>query len=280
MVLGLKNERWRWQVFSHWLAGRRNGVGPLEMLRVVCDPTLGRRAQRHIERIDDDPPYWLIRMRGIDRPLYFPQSVGMFSFETLVVEQFEHTNWHYYQIEPTRLRSDDIVLDCGAAEGLFSLQAEPVCEKVYAAEPLPMWLDALRKTFAGSQKVEILPYALSDSNRTGRLQPGILDSTITSGKEGIAVEARTIDSLFADRNRRLTYLKGDLEGAELDALRGAELTIRANSPRIAITTYHKADDAEQITGFLKRVNPRYRVVTKGIEHRAGAPVMLHAWIEK
>jgi FkbM family methyltransferase len=218
-------------------------------------------------------------MQNVIRPLYFPQSVGRYSLETLVVEQFEPGNWHYYQIEPTRLRPDDHVLDCGAAEGLFSLQAEPLCRRVYAAEPLPFWIQALRKTFAGSPTVEILPFALSDSDRPVRLKPGTLDSSITSGLDGIEVDARTVDSLFVDQNRPVTYLKGDLEGAEVDVLCGAKRTIRTFAPRIAFTTYHQADHAVQIANLLKRINPRYRTLCKGIEYRAGAPVMLHAWID-
>ena len=96
--------------------------------------------------------------------------------------------------------------------------------------------------------------------------------------DGIPVQARTVDSLFADRNLPLTYIKADLEGAELRMLAGAERTIRLNKPRIAITTYHEAHHADAITAFLRRIDPAYRILTKGIEHRAGAPVMLHAWV--
>lgn len=272
-------ENRRLRLLQFWLKGRRHGVGFFELMKVVLDPTLGVKARRYIDRIDIDGPYRKVFMRGIDRPLYFPESLGMYPLEQLVVEIFHKPDWHYYQIEPTRVRGDDIVLDCGAAEGLFALQAEPQCRKVYVAEPMPLWLDALKRTFSPPTKVEMLPYALSDANRRLRMAEGVLDSHRTDASEGIEVEARTIDSLFADAGRPLTYLKGDIEGAELDVLRGAERTIRANAPRIAFTTYHQADHAEQITSILRRIHPRYRILTKGIESRAGAPVMLHAWMD-
>lgn len=266
-------------LLKHWMAGRRHGVGFLELMGVVLDPTLGVKARRYIEAIEDAAPYWRVRFRGIERPLYFPSHVGRYPLEMIAVELFHARDWHYYQVEPTRLRAEDVVLDCGAAEGLFSLQAEAVCRRVYAAEPLPMWIEAMSKTFAGSSKVEILPFALSDACGDLRLSVGVLDSAITDGAAGITVTARTVDSLFADRDRPVTYLKGDLEGAELHVLRGAERTIRAYAPRIAFTTYHQADHAERITELLRRIHPRYRVHPKGIEHRAGAPVMIHAWVE-
>jgi hypothetical protein len=76
----------------------------------------------------------------------------------------------------------------------------------------------------------------------------------------------------------LTYLKADLEGFELAMLRGAERTISRYRPKLAITTYHRADHASEIAAFLRRVEPRYRILTKGIDAVTGSPVMLHAWV--
>jgi FkbM family methyltransferase len=258
----LSDHIYRLRLLQHWLAGRRNGVGLFDLLTVALDPTLGRKARRYIERI------------------HFPARVGRYMLEMLIVEQFHARDWHYYQIEPTRLRPTDIVLDCGAAEGLFSLQAEHRCKRAYAAEPLPMWIEAMGKTFAGSDRFELLPFALSDANGELQLSDGVLDSSIVTTGAGITVLARTVDSLIADQGRPLTYIKADLEGAELKMLAGAERTIAANQPRIAITTYHEADHAEKIAAMLRRIEPKYQILTKGIEHRAGAPVMLHAWIDK
>ncbi len=232
----LTDHVYRLRLLQHWLAGRRNGVGLFDLLTVALDPTLGRKARRYIERIDEEPPYWRVQLRGIPRPLYFPIAVGRYMLEMLVVEQFHAREWHYYQIEPTRLRPTDIVLDCGAAEGLFSLQSEHLCRRVYAAEPVPIWIEVMRKTFSGSERFELLPYALSDRDGELRLSAGILDSSIVCAGDGIPVQARRVDSLFADRGLPLTYLKADLEGAELKMLAGAERTIAANKPRIAITT--------------------------------------------
>ena len=61
-------------------------------------------------------------------------------------------------------------------------------------------------------------------------------------------------------------------------LAGAERTIARDCPKIAITTYHRAEHAREIEAFLHRVEPRYRVRTKGIDAGTGSPVMLHAWI--
>lgn len=35
-----------------------------------------------------------------------------------------------------------------------------------------------------------------------------------------------------------------------------------------------------ISEFLRNINPAYQIKMKGIEERAGAPVMLHAWLDR
>jgi len=92
-------------------------------------------------------------------------------------------------------------------------------------------------------------------------------------------QARSIDSLFIRQGQRLDYIKADLEGTEVSMLRGAIETIRACAPRIAITTYHRREHAEQIAALLRDIHPDYHVFVKGIMPQDGQPVMLHAWMD-
>ena len=41
----------------------------------------------------------------------------------VLAEETYSWNWHYYQVRQTRVERGDVVLDCGAAEGFFSLKA-------------------------------------------------------------------------------------------------------------------------------------------------------------
>jgi hypothetical protein len=128
--------------------------------------------------------------------------------------------------------------------------------------------------------VTVLPVALGEAPGDAYLSGGALDSAVSSdaGQGATRVSVETIDRLFADRDLPLTYLKADLEGFELSMLAGARRTIARNLPKLAITTYHRAEHAEQITDFLLRIDDRYRVRTKGIDAVTGSPVMLHAWV--
>jgi FkbM family methyltransferase len=60
-------------------------------------------------------------------------------------------------------------------------------------------------------------------------------------------------------NTRVTFLKMDIEGAELKALEGARETILANKPKLAICVYHHFKDLWEIPLFIKSLVPEYRI---------------------
>lgn len=70
------------------------------------------------------------------------------------------------------------------------------------------------------------------------------------------VPVKALDDVIGDR--RVTLLKMDIEGAELEALYGAADTIRRDKPRCAICVYHKPEDIYEITSYLHELVPEYR----------------------
>lgn len=73
------------------------------------------------------------------------------------------------------------------------------------------------------------------------------------------VETATIDeTLEEQRLARVDFIKMDVEGAELDALRGGEASIRKNRPKLAISLYHNPEDIETIPRYLAGLDLGYR----------------------
>jgi len=76
--------------------------------------------------------------------------------------------------------------------------------------------------------------------------------------EGIA-ETVTIDGTLKSLGLdRVDFIKMDIEGAELDALKGAEASIRKHRPKLAISLYHKPDDFDSIPRYLAGLDLGYR----------------------
>jgi FkbM family methyltransferase len=269
---------------SHWLARRRNGVSLVELARHVAAPPCTVKARRHIVSVTDAGEQLMVRLRGVERPLFWPKGLDLYPLYMVIAETREPSDWHYYEVPETRVTPDDVIADCGGAEGIFALYAAPLARHVHVVEPSPLWRATLERTFAGAPNVTVVPAALGSARGEAYLSGGALDSGVSDapGAAGqrVRVPVETIDALFHDRGRPLTYLKADLEGYELEMLAGGERTIAANLPKVAITTYHRAEHAEAIAAFLRRVEPRYEIRVKGIHAETGSPVMLHAWVPR
>jgi len=265
-------------ILRHWLAGRKNGVGVAELMRFLFARRCVARARPFIEKTEESGDYRIVHLKGAPGPLYYPGEFDPVSLCQVITEHYCR-DWHNYEAAGTVLATDDVVVDCGAAEGLFALLAAPRCKKLYAVEPLPEFVDAMGLSFKGLD-IEIIPVALSDHRGEGSINASGISSAITetaARDDAVPVVFDSLDNIFFEKGIAVTYIKADLEGSELDMLAGARRLIAEQTPKIAITTYHEAGHARAISRLLREVYPGYNILVKGIEERAGAPVMLHAW---
>lgn len=68
----------------------------------------------------------------------------------------------------------------------------------------------------------------------------------------------TLDAYVREKNLpRVDFIKLDVEGAELDVLKGAAMTIARFKPILALSAYHKWDDFWTLMNFVKSIRPDY-----------------------
>jgi len=73
------------------------------------------------------------------------------------------------------------------------------------------------------------------------------------GKMENEVEARRLDDIL--KNKKVTMIKMDIEGAEYNALNGLKQVICDNYPILAISVYHLRDDYYKLTDFIEKLFP-------------------------
>jgi FkbM family methyltransferase len=61
---------------------------------------------------------------------------------------------------------------------------------------------------------------------------------------------------------KATWIKMDIEGAEMDALHGAEETIKRNHPKLTICIYHSDEDILRIIEYIHELVPEYRLYVR------------------
>jgi FkbM family methyltransferase len=246
-----------------------------EVFQYLTQPGPTRRGQRHVQQMEELDGWRRVRFHGAAKPLVFPATMPMEVLYMVADEIFDASHWHHYQIPETTVQPGDVVVDCGAAEGLFTLVAAEKARRVYAVEPLPEFIEGLRRTFADDPRVEILPFAAGAEAGTVRFASNTISSAINAEGD---VEARVerLDSLLGDAIDPVTYLKADVEGAELDVVRGAAGLIARHKPRIVLAVYHDANDYRAIAAELLKLRPDYHMRFKGLAAN-GNPIVLHAW---
>lgn len=135
------------------------------------------------------------------------------------------------------VRAGDLVFDVGANLGAYTLlfgQWVGAGGRVYAFEPAPDARHGLERHVAInalSERVIVRPEAMSGAEGTAQFMAdgasGANRLTSTSRREGCPVRTTTIDAVCASLGRRPAVIKIDVEGAELDVLKGARQTIAA-----------------------------------------------------
>lgn len=84
--------------------------------------------------------------------------------------------------------------------------------------------------------------------------PSSVTSTLEAGNR-VRVDALPLAALVGDA--RPTFIKLDIEGAEIDALRGARDFIVRDAPILAVCVYHQQNHLWRIPSMLKEWNPDY-----------------------
>ena len=249
----------------------------LQVLQFLSQPGKSGRADVFIKSVSEsEPSYQEVRFH--ENPafvLYYPKKYRWVDFCQTVDECFNPHNWHNFLSPRLHIGTADVVIDCGAAEGLFTWFAAQRGAQVHAFEPDAGFVASMRKSFADSPQVSINNCALGHRSGQAYLSEDEIFSRLTAADCGTPVELRTLDDAMGEA--KVTFLKADVEGYELRVLLGAEAVIRRHQPRIAVTVYHPQNNVAEITDFLRECHPSYQFATKGIFDN-GHPVLLQAWV--
>lgn len=104
--------------------------------------------------------------------------------------------------------------------------------------------------------------------QTLRRNIGLLDKKIQEKivlhQEYIGMKKDEVDSQFA--GKKITLINADIEGAELDVLKGMKNIIQEQKPVIAFCVYHKPDDMISIPRFLLELNCGYHIYLRKYVH--------------
>jgi FkbM family methyltransferase len=173
-----------------------------------------------------------------------------------------YTDDQYYPKGIIELTDHETFVDVGAYNGDtvldFIKRTNNKFDSIHAFELDQKNFQTMAKNI---KKENITLYNFGLSNRegmvnysTGESQSNYTNVIHQPDSMGVVVK---LDDILDDS--KATFIKMDIEGAELEALQGAKEIITEHKPKLAICTYHKPRHLWEIPFFIKSINYDYKI---------------------
>jgi FkbM family methyltransferase len=170
----------------------------------------------------------------------------------------------YFDSEIIYFDENEVFLDAGCSNGNSIKRFTECCygnyKKIIGFEPLPLHYDvtSARLKEVGIENTEIHQKAVWSTEEVCnfRVNEDIPSSSRITESGDLCVKAVTIDDIVGDDE--VTFIKMDIEGAELEGLKGAKSTILRHKPKLAICIYHKPEDIIEIPEFIYSLGLDYK----------------------
>ena len=181
--------------------------------------------------------------------------------------------YHKYgtEILPSQIKQNLInrdFIDAGAYIGDSALilnELKP--NKIYAFEPSKNECDRMQEMMKLNKNSNVVVVQSGLGSKEGVLNffGGGMGGFITD-KGSEKVKVTTIDSFVEKNSLNLGLIKMDIEGYELEAIKGAEKTIKEHKPVLIICLYHSGKDFFEIPNIIKQWDRSYKFRFLNLNH--------------
>ncbi|MEY8430643.1 FkbM family methyltransferase [Lachnospiraceae bacterium 48-42] len=170
----------------------------------------------------------------------------------------------YFYEDFLHYSDQEVFIDAGCYDLGTTADFARVCrglKKVYAFEPDPAnyknCLERLEKERESFPPVSLYPNGTWSSTVELRFC-STADGCAHIGEGESVIKAVAIDEVVEESDR-VTFIKMDVEGAELESLKGAQEVIKRDRPKLAVCIYHKPEDIITLPMYIKELVPEYRL---------------------
>lgn len=154
--------------------------------------------------------------------------------------------------------ADESFIDVGCYDGFTSLEFIKRCpayRDIHVFEPEIANMEKVQSRLAKYRNIYFHGYGASDRPQTLRFKSAGSASVVSENGTS-SIDVKRLDDVI---HEAYSFLKIDIEGGEIAALKGASQTIAKYHPRLAISAYHKADDLWRIPEQVLELRNDYRL---------------------
>ena len=235
-----------------------------------------------IESAESIRKAWLLLNDDISRNEYLAQIHWRLNPEfDQIPAQADHEI--YFPPDLFKLDKNEVFVDCGAYTGdtlrSFFRQTKVQFKTLFAFEPDPANYKELLDLVASfpqdiGQRIKTSDLALGRQSEQLYFDAQGVASSSLSASGSIQIQSEPLDLLLAEESP--TYIKMDIEGAEIDALAGASQSIRKHLPILAISVYHHQDHIWNIPLMIHSLSNGYKFYLRRYTPRVLDDLVLYA----
>lgn len=224
-----------------------------------CEPELYRRHQAGLEQI-------YASLADDESRLSFASVIK--GLTTGEIDWLRPPICPEYQHPAVSAVSGDIVLDAGLFDSTvlrrFAMTVGSTGH-VYGFEPEPRNFSFVEETlhrFGDPGNITLIRKGVFSHRRFMHISDEGASGTLIAeaSRNTSPCEVVDIDSFAEEYSLpRIDLIKMDIEGAEMDAIRGDEYSIRRWKPKLQICAYHHIQDIIEIPDIIKDINPKHQI---------------------
>lgn len=157
------------------------------------------------------------------------------------------------------LSDGEVFVDGGGYDGFTSIEFEKRCPQygaIHFFEPSEATLNDAKENLKNYHNIVFHQLGLFSNSAVLKFDSGSGSASKISENGSVQI---TVDSLDNVVNDKVTFVKLDLEGAELSALEGMKSHIAKDHPKLAVAVYHHPSDFWKIPEFLLKIRSDYKI---------------------
>jgi len=170
----------------------------------------------------------------------------------------EREDEQYFEDFLTLKTDGECFADVGGFDGFTTKEFVRHCQgydRVYFFEPEHQNMLVAKRNLENYKNIDYYEIGLASTQGEARFNIGGSSSKIDRNGS-LVIKTGKLDQLL---DGKVTFIKMDIEGEELNALMGARETIRKNHPTLAISVYHRPNDLWKIPGFILSITANYKI---------------------
>jgi FkbM family methyltransferase len=165
-----------------------------------------------------------------DREIAFPNPIPRVKLQHIVFGYEQWLQRKYCLPGFVEVEAGDVVVDCGAYVGGFSISAANIAAHVHAFEPDRSNFTCLQRNFAHIGNISLNQAGLFSQSRkmSFNISPNSVEHSLLRPDDGQVIEVREIDVVtlkdYADRSgvTEFDFVKIEAEGVELEVFEGLD----------------------------------------------------------